>query len=522
MASIRRNISLLLILTLTLWTLPCSPARSESVGSSYSIGIQSTKTVTIRPFEPLERDMLSIYNLVYESLIVLDDNYLPQGNLAESWEETGGGKTWTFYLRRDICFSDGSPLTAHDVVASATWLLDKANDENLKDHGFYGNIKYFITSISAKDDLTVVIRAKRKYFGLLYALTFPIVPASQVNEDQPLGSGPYVIDQFLAGSYMRLTTNPNWWKAQPQVKQIMVSFSDAPSKVVEEYEYARVDAVFTRSIASAQYRTGTSSLSMSYRTSQLECLLMNNSSSELTLEVRKAILYALDKSRIISSVYSGMVTPTNFPFYPGTWMYNDALDSQFTRNVEESRRLLEEAGWADSDENGILDRMTSAGKTANLHLRFYVYEEPDNDVRVETANLIASMLSEVGIECKIDVMTMANVQEKISAGSFDLALVAFAMDTTPDPGFMLMRGNTGNYCRYKSAKMTELCEELRTQVAQDGYRQKLMEIQSLFAEDCPFICLFYRMGNVLSRYMYTTCRDVREYELLRGIDTFHP
>jgi peptide/nickel transport system substrate-binding protein len=217
-----------------------------------------------------------------------------------------------------------------------------------------------------------------------------------------------------------------------------------------------------------------------------------------------------------------MVTPTNFPFYPGTWMYNDALDSQFTRNVEESRRLLEEAGWADSDENGILDRMTSAGKTANLHLRFYVYEEPDNDVRVETANLIASMLSEVGIECKIDVMTMANVQEKISAGSFDLALVAFAMDTTPDPGFMLMRGNTGNYCRYKSAKMTELCEELRTQVAQDGYRQKLMEIQSLFAEDCPFICLFYRMGNVLSRYMYTTCRDVREYELLRGIDTFHP
>ena len=466
--------------------------------------------------------MLSIYNLVYESLIVLDDNDLPQGNLAESWEETGGGKTWTFYLRKDIRFSDGSPLTAYDVVASATWLLDKANDENLKDHGFYGNIKYFITSISAKDDRTVVIRAKRRYFGLLYSLTFPIVPASQVNEDQPLGSGPYMIDQFLAGSYMRLTTNPNWWKAQPQVKQIMVSFSDTPSKVVEEYEYARVDAVFTRSIASAQYRTGTSSLSMSYRTNQLECLLMNNSSSELTLEVRKAILYAIDKSRIISSVYSGMVTPTNFPFYPGTWMYNDTLDSQFTRNVEESRRLLEEAGWGDSDENGILDRMTSAGKTANLHLRFYVYEEPDNDVRVETANLIASMLQEVGIECKIDVMTMANLQEKLSAGSFDLALVAFALDTAPDPGFMLMRGNTGNYCRYKSTKMSELCEELRTQVAQDGYRQKLMEIQSLFVEDCPFICLFFRMGNVLSRYMYTTCRDVREYELLRGIDTFHP
>ena len=466
--------------------------------------------------------MLSIYNLVYESLIVIDDDYLPQGGLAESWEEAGAGKTWTFHLRKDLCFSDGTPLTAYDVVASATYLLDKANDENVKDHGFYGNIKYFISSISAKDDQTVIIRAKRKYFGLLYALNFPVVPASQVTEDQPLGSGPYVVDQFVAGSYMQLSANKNWWKAQPRVQKIMVSFSDTPSKVVEDYEYARVDAVFTRSIASAQYRTGTSSLSLSYRTNQLECLFMNNSSGELTLNVRRAIRYVVDKSRIISSVYSGMVTPTNFPFYPGTWMYNDALDSQFTRNVEEARRLLEEDGWEDSDENGILDRMTSTGKSANLHLRFYVYEEPDNDVRVETANLIASMLAEVGIECKIENMTMANLQDKLSAGSFDLALVAFAMDPAPDPGFLLMRGNTGNYNRYKSAKMTELCEELRTQTAQDGYRQKLMEIQALFAEDCPFICLYYRMGNVLSRYMYTTCRDVREYELLRGIDSFNP
>ena len=49
-----------------------------------------------------------------------------------------------------------------------------------------------------------------------------------------------------------------------------------------------------------------------------------------------------------------------------------------------------------------------------------------------------------------------------------------------------------------------------------------MEIQSLFLEDCPFVCLYYRMGNVVTRFMYTTARDVREYELLRGIESFHP
>lgn len=514
-----RALSLILLILLLFST---DPARAENVGNSITIGIQSTKTLTIRPFEPQERDMLSVYNAVYESLVVIDDNYLPQGCLAESWEESSGGKYWTFHLRSDIRFSDGTPVTANDVVASANYILDKANDENITDHGFYSNLAYFVRSISAKDDRTVVVRTKRPYYGILYEMTFPVVPASQVSWDQPVGSGPYVISAFVAGDYMTLENNTNWWKTQPMVRQIMFSFHETPGSIIESYEYNRVDAIFTRSIAGSQYKTGTRSVTMSYRTSQLECLFMNNSASELTPEVRKAIRCVVDKQKIINNIYSGLAVSTNFPFYPGTWMYNDSLDSLFSVNPDEAKKLLAEAGWEDSDENGQLDRLTSDGGTKNLHLRFYVYEEPDNDVRLETANLIAEQLAQVGITCKIEAMTMANLQEKLSAGSFDLALVSFSMDVCPDPGFMLMRGNTGNYNRYKSSRMTELFEQLRTQVTQDGFRQKLMEIQSLFAEDCPFLCLYYRTGNVISRYMYTTRRDVREYELLRGIESFSP
>ena len=83
-----------------------------------------------------------------------------------------------------------------------------------------------------------------------------------------------------------------------------------------------------------------------------------------------------------------------------------------------------------------------------------------------------------------------------------------------------MKGNSGNYVRYKSDRMEELCAALRKEPTMEGFRQKLMEIQYLFLEDCPFVCLFWRMGNVITRYMYTACRDVREYELLRGIESF--
>ena len=96
------------------------------------------------------------------------------------------------------------------------------------------------------------------------------------------------------------------------------------------------------------------------------------------------------------------------------------------------------------------------------------------------------------------------------------------MDVTPDVGFMLMSENirSGNYCSYRSSKMDDLCKSLRKQVSQEDYRQKLMAIQYLFLNDCPFVCLYWRTGNVLSRFMFTTVRDVREYELLRGIESF--
>ena len=204
--------------------LPVAPAYSTELGDRITIAIQSSKTIRIRPFEPIEHDILSVYHAVYESLVSIDDNYLPQPCLAESWEESASGKTWTFHLRQDVRFSDGSPLTAKDVTASANYILDKAKDENISDHGYYQNLKRFVSSITAKDDYTVVVRTDRPYYGLLYQMTFPVVPEAYVNMDDPPGSGPYVITEFHAGERLWLAANTNWWKAQPQVREILFLF----------------------------------------------------------------------------------------------------------------------------------------------------------------------------------------------------------------------------------------------------------------------------------------------------------
>ena len=217
----KRIVSLLLALSLLLSAVQ---AVAENVEDSLIVGIYSTHTTELRPLNPLERDIVSVYGVIYESLVTVDDNGLPQPLLAETWSETGNGKTWTFTLRENVTFSDGTPLTANDVVASCKYLLALANSEDPNARGFYQTIKYMVADISATDDRTVVITAaKRTYFGLLYALTFPIVPASQVDTPNPLGTGPYVVSTFEPANYIWLKENEKWWQTKPQVKEIMVT-----------------------------------------------------------------------------------------------------------------------------------------------------------------------------------------------------------------------------------------------------------------------------------------------------------
>ncbi len=494
------------------------------------VGIQSTKTTAIRPLEPLERDFMSIYDLMYDGLMVINDDYLPECALAESYSHTG--KTWTFKLRENLKFSDGSPVTADDVVATANWILNKVKraeeaakadpDGAVLDKGYYMNLKYFVDTITARDDRTVVIKAERSYFGLLYALTFPILPAWALESDNPPGTGAYMAESFLPGNTLQLVPNPNWWKSHPQVTSILFVMHQLPADVIEAYEYARVDAAFTRAIASAQYKSGTSSLALDYRTNQLECLLMNHSGNSLlaSKSIREAIRYLLNIDYIAQQIYNGMVDRTNTPFIAGTWMYNDGIGSYFKQDAEKAQLLLDEDGWSDTNDDGILDKPNSKGESVKLELDLFVYEEPDNDVRLETANYIKDTLEQYGFSINIMTISYAQAAQKLSAGAFDMCLASYAMDVCPDAGFMLIGGNTGNYSRYRSTAMNDLCAELRTQIDQPNYQYTLYKIQEQFAQDCPFICMFYRSGTVLTRKMYTTARDVRELELLRGIEDF--
>lgn len=496
----------LLALCLLLGLVPVQAAENE-----LNLCMVSSQTQWLNPLVAEEREFQSLTALIYEGLFYIDDDYKPQNNLVESCDIDGAN--WLITLRTDVYFHDGTPVTAYDVEATINEILRlAANGE-----GQYSQLKYIIKSVSINNTNSLLITMNRPYYGNYFALTFPILPASQVQAQNPVGSGPYKVDSFVPGSHLHLSVNPYWRERTPVIEYISVSFKERNSMLLEEYEFNRVDAAITRSASAGQYQTGISNLNIPYRTNQLEVLLMNNRKGPTSDErVRKAIRYAIDVNAISSHCYSGTAIRTDTPMPYGTWMYSPN-DSYYEYNPEKAKALLAEAGWEDLDGDGYLDKYENNEKVT-LSITLLVYEEQSNSVRIPAANMIKNMLGQVGIKVTVSSVSFQNASQKLGVSNFGMCLAAFQMDPVPDPGFLLMSANTGNFGLYKSSNMDNLFKKLRVTMDPTEYQSILWQIQDQFGQDCPFICLYYRAGALLTRRVFTNARDVREPEILRGIE----
>jgi len=198
----------------------------------------------------------------------------------------------------------------------------------------------------------------------------------------------------------------------------------------------------------------------------------------------------------------------------GTWLSNEStIRDQYDPLMAES--LLDQAGWKMADDG----KRYKDGK-AMESFRILVYDEPGSTVRTNAANKIAEQLNAVGIPAYVATWSRGDVIVKLKSGDYSLALAAFNFDVAPDPGFTLTSTASCNYTRYRNDDMNNLLTQLRTSVTPDDYQNAMSLIQDQFEQDIPYICLYWRSGSLLSRSAFTDARDIRELELLRGVESF--
>ena len=472
--------------------------------------VASTDSQQINPFLCNERDLVSLNQLVFESVVELDDDFKPSPLLADSW--TVDGKTWTFKLRDGIVFHNGAPLTASDVVLSYQMFLNAG-----KTNPYYGRVA-LIESMEATDALTVTVHSKYEGYVTLYAMTFPVVQQSTINESMARGTGPYWYTQFQYGAGLRLEANPLWWKNDPGIHSIAaINYADS-GDALQALKTRQIDLICTQSSTASFSRNLSEYTSMDYVTNTYEMLVPNLDESSVMSDVRirQAVMYAIDRAALASNAYLGMGIQCEVPVNPGSWLY-ESQSAIYYYSPERALQLLQSCGWQDLTGDGILNQVDGV-ILKDLELHLITYNEPTNSIRENACYMIADYLGRVGIKVTIEVRGQERVLRYIREGSYDIALVGVNLSEVPDLSQMFRSGGSINLNNYGNKEMQELLLKVPDASTEAEMKSIYSQIQMNVVERLPVLGMLFRTGTVLSTRSLAGLSGIRAENTLNGIE----
>lgn len=487
-----------------------SAAAATPDAADVTCGYLSASGAKLNPFLCNERDMISINSLIYESLFELDENLQPQAVLADSWNQSEDGKTWTIYLRSGVLFHNGVELVAQDVV-DTFYMFRNAGDDN----PYKGRLSC-IEEMAVQD--TFVLTVTSKYPGMisLYALTFPVVQRNTLSSNVAMGTGPYWCVGYVEDSYVRLEANPFWWKQQPSVHSINFLHYWDVSNLLTALQSGAVEMMQTRSTSAALTKKLSYCTSMDYSTSTYEVLVPNLSGILSDLNLRKAILYAIDYNTLISNVYLDMAQQCEVPVPPGSWLY-ESRSAMYYYSPERALQYLNEAGWVDLTGDTMLNQVEN-GVLKYIDVKILVYDEASSNVRRNAANQIAENLRAVGINASVEVLSRTEVRKAMQNGEFTLALVALNLSESPNLVPLLAAGGDVNYSGYHTDTMDTLLTATLTATTEQEMESAFSDLQMQIAQELPVMGLCFRTGMVLSTRPVAGLSGIRETDAYNGME----
>ncbi len=310
---------------------------------------------------------IEVVQMLFTGLVGLDDKLQVHPQLASSWDLGPDNLTWTFHLKKNLHFSDGTPLTSKDVAYSIDRALQPATQSTVaplylglikdSDALLAGRITTLIDdSLQTPDDSTLIIITKQKAAYFLNMLTYTcsyVVEKTFITKyankfpdhlAEGGGTGPFTLVQNIHGQQIDLAPNKNYYNPKPQLQHVRIAFYQQAGDAYSAYSHGTIDTtgVPQSSLANARKRKDF------YQIPQLwiNYYAMNYLTKPFdNIHIRQAFALAIDKTAIANSVWKGTVLPTNHIVPRGMPSYNDALTGpdgtqSLTGNAKKAQALL--------------------------------------------------------------------------------------------------------------------------------------------------------------------------------------
>ena len=454
---------------------------------------------------------VSVNQLVFESVVDLDENLKPVPMLADNW--THDGKLWTFNLRTGISFHNGYELTAYDVVRSYQTLMQTGPT-----NPYYARLQ-MIETMEATDIYELTVRGKENGLLTLYALNFPVMQYETLYDELPRGTGPYWYIQRDEDGTARLEANPLWWKQQPEVRSILLKRFDTAGDAIEAIRTNQIDMLTTISSKASLSRRLSGLASVDYITQTYEMLIPNLREDSLMSDVnlRQAVMYAVDRSVVASNGYLDMAVQCEVPMPPTSWLY-ESQSAIYYYSPERALQLLNNSGWFDLTGDGTLNKRQGI-MLVEPTVRLITYNESASSIRENAANLIAEYMNAVGFNVKVTVKKSKDAAlNDIKNRDYDLALVGVNLSEVPDLSKLLESGGSLNFNHYSNEAMDQLIQRVRLTTDEATLEKVYSEIQMTVVQRLPIMGLLFRTGTVLSSRPINGLTAVRAYDNFNGFE----
>ena len=520
------------------------PEQAGSFGGQLKIYIPKSVS-SLNPLNVSSKEMKNALSLVYEPLIRYDSENRLSPSLAESWEKVNDTESmvgneavvsseieannitettkWRFNLRKGVFWHNSeTELTASDVSYTIALLKTQEYENSV----YAQNIDE-IVRIAIIDDYTMIIEAKGPGSRVLHALTIPIVSRQYFAlQKQPIGTGPYIMTYAEKNRGLEFSVNESWWKKIPYIPSViaLVGESEDNASAISGLQAGQYNYVQTSSTTANMYRDAGRIGLLELNTQNLETMIVNHSNYLLQdINIRKAIMLAIDKREIISKAYLEHASAVDIPVSPDSWLYN-VSGTKYDYNIESAKKVLSDDGWKDSNGLGYLSKNEDGGMRF-LEFSLLVNDSTEDPVRKDVALLIQSQLAKVGIKVNIIYAPWTDAeneyQRALSAGAFDLALVGFNINRSADLSSLLSETSEKNYARYKDANMQELLDIVSRTANEKDLKENFNNVLNMFTSELPFFALYFRTSSALYDESLVISNDIRETDPFFAIEKWY-
>jgi peptide/nickel transport system substrate-binding protein len=434
--------------------LACTPAEDTAERSAATGADPSTITIFFPGWD--ERSIIPAWNLapsfqLFPPLLTVDARGEPAGVLVRSWDVSTDGRTWTYHLRTDLRWHDGQPFTSHDVAFTY----------ELLSHPDYLRVAPGEYAVSVHDDSTVTIsyaNPQRRWLANYWTRFLPrhllghLDPGELVGGWEqfwpPVGYGPFQYAHHVPTTMVELEANPNWIGGRPAIDRVIIRFGGNPSV---EFEAGNIDV--------AEGLNARDGLRLAERPGIDYCIGPQWFSSAIywnhqhpafsDVRVRRALTQAIDRQELAAvrgfppdlALPDVLLTSGQRPAFrldtrSEDWAWPQEVPQPIPHDPEAAASLLAEAGWLDTDGDGVREK-------ANLELRFDLLTNGNGETE---AVVLQEQFRRVGARVEIRILDTSAGRRRFEAGEFDAALGgvgggSVAPAATPTPLFKALTGD---------------------------------------------------------------------------------